>query len=120
MKQSNKTTSPEFKKLGEMLLIKRGTDGVRAVAKDIGISAATLSRIERGHTADIATLKKVCDWLGVELSEVLSGDNVQQKTSSTQPAARVHFRKNQTVAPETAQALAQLILAAQNQMAAQQ
>jgi len=120
MKQSHKKVAPEFKKLGEMLIIKRGTKGIRSVAEEVGVSAATLSRIERGYTADVATLKKVCDWLGVELSEILGGDDVQSKSANKTPSALVHFRKDQTVAPGTANALAQLILAAQEQMSAQQ
>lgn len=119
MKQSSKKTSPEFKRLGDMLLIKRGNSGIRSVAEEIGISAATLSRIERGYTADVDTLKKVCDWLGVELSTILGGESVQVPSKSGSSIAMVHFRKDQSIAPKTAQALAQLILAAQNQMTAQ-
>ena len=32
--------------------------------KEIGISKATLSRIENGKTPDAITLLKVCNWLG--------------------------------------------------------
>lgn len=35
----------------------------RTVAKQIGISAATLNRIERGHAMDAATFLKVLNWL---------------------------------------------------------
>ena len=118
MKQTDKKTAPEFQKLGDMLLIKRGTNGIRSTAEEIKISAATLSRIERGYTADIDTIKKVCDWLGVELSTILGGNEVQTLQKASSSVAMVHFRKDQTIAPKTAQALAQLILAAQNQMTA--
>lgn len=37
--------------------------GIREVAKDIGISAATLSRIERGENCDGQTLAKIICWL---------------------------------------------------------
>jgi len=37
--------------------------GVRAVSKEIGVSPATLSRIENGKTPDIETLAMVCQWL---------------------------------------------------------
>lgn len=119
MKQPEKKASPEFKKLGEMLLIKRGTSGIRTTAEEIKISAATLSRIERGYTADIDTIKKVCDWLGVDFGTILGGQETHVQSKDGAPLAMVHFRKDQTIAPKTAQALAQLILAAQNQMAAQ-
>lgn len=35
----------------------------RALAKDIGISAATLNRIERGNAMDAATLVKLLNWM---------------------------------------------------------
>lgn len=37
--------------------------GVRAVAEEIGISHGTLSRIERGESADGGTLIKILMWL---------------------------------------------------------
>jgi len=37
--------------------------GIRGVAKDIGISPATLSRIERGENCDGQTLAKIICWL---------------------------------------------------------
>ena len=55
-----------LKGLGNLLLQKRGSMGVRAAAGEIGISPATLSRIEHGHVQDIETLGKVCRWLGVD------------------------------------------------------
>lgn len=41
--------------------------GVRDAAREIGISAATFSRIERGEKMDGATLGKILTWLLVEL-----------------------------------------------------
>lgn len=37
--------------------------GIRAVAKQIGISHGTLSRIERGEDMDGATMVKIIKWL---------------------------------------------------------
>lgn len=37
--------------------------GVRELAPEIGISIATLSRIERGHALDADTFMKVLQWL---------------------------------------------------------
>lgn len=94
--------------LGRKLIDKRGVRGVRETAKEIGISHGTLSRLERGYLPDLETFGKVCRWLGVDPGEVLG----------TQPASRstikvaVHCRKTQALAPETAHALAQMIIAA--------
>ena len=51
--------------LGRMLVLYRAAAsyGVRELAPEIGISIATLSRIERGHTPDADTLLKVWTWL---------------------------------------------------------
>ena len=98
--------------VGRKLLETRSERGVREVAKEIGISPATLSRVERGHIPDLDTFGKVCRWLRIDPAEVLG---VEPRTAATamRPSAVVHFRKDQTLNPRTAQALAHLILAAQ-------
>ena len=94
--------------LGRKILEKRGKKGVRETAKLIGISHGTLSRLERGYLPDLETFAKVCKWLPIDPAEVLG---VIPQTRSA-PAAAVHCRKDQVLAPATAQALAQMILAA--------
>jgi transcriptional regulator with XRE-family HTH domain len=51
--------------LGAMLALYRAAHNwtVRDVAPRIGISIATLSRIERGHAMDADTMLKVWRWL---------------------------------------------------------
>ena len=95
--------------LGRKLLRKRGNRGIREVSKEIGISPATLSRVERGHLPDIETFGKVCKWLNLNPSEILGVKTMH----SVNPKIAVHFRKEQALKPETAQALASMILAAQ-------
>lgn len=41
----------------------RGSMGMRECGKIIGISAATLSRIEKGFVVDMATMKLIYEWL---------------------------------------------------------
>jgi len=100
--------------LGRRLAEKRKLRGIREVAKEIGVSPATLSRIERGYVPDIETFGKVCRWMKVDPGEILG---VKPKITNT-PKAAVHFKKDQTLQVETAQALAQMILAAQRAMMA--
>lgn len=100
---------PTLESLGRRVLDKRGGRGIREVAKEIGISHGTLSRVERGFLPDIATYQKICRWLGVNLSTITESPN-QKKQS---PTVEVHFRKQPTISPETAQALATMILTAQ-------
>lgn len=87
----------------------RGARGVREVAAEIGVSPATLSRVERGFMPDLETFGRICRWLTVDPAEILGVKDVVSK----RPAAAVHFRKDQTIHPTTAQALGEMILAAQ-------
>jgi transcriptional regulator with XRE-family HTH domain len=94
--------------LGRLVQEHRGERGVREVAKEIGISHATLSRVERGHLPDMKNYEKICKWLGIDMAAV---KGMPEAAPAVVP--QVHFRKKQTVSPQTAQALAQLILTAQ-------
>lgn len=100
--------------LGKKLADKRGSKGVRETAKEIGISHGTLSRLERGHLPDLDTFRKVCTWLGISPNDVLGVQNPTPQVSNV----AVHFRKKQTLAPVTAHALAEMILAAQRALLA--
>lgn len=94
--------------LGRQLEEKRGATGVRAAAKEIGVSPATLSRVERGYLPDLDTFAKICRWLAIDPGEVLG----ITPATSTPPRVAVHFKKDAVLAPKTAQALAQMVLAA--------
>jgi len=96
--------------LGRRVKEKRGDQGIRSAAKEIGISHATLSRVERGFLPDLENYKKICNWLGVDIEPASASRNAPPSAG----AAYVHFRKDPTTSPETAQALAELILAAQS------
>lgn len=98
-----------IEELGRLVVTRRGGRGVRAAAMDVGVSAATLSRVENGHMPDLETFAKICRWLDRDPREFLGLEDQVQQT----PQAVVHFRKKKTVAGETATALGELILAAQ-------
>ena len=89
---------------------KRGAVGIRQTADEIGISAATLSRVERGNLPDLETFKRICKWVEIDPGEVLG----YQPASTS--IVRVHFKKESTIKESTAKALASLILHAQEQM----
>jgi transcriptional regulator with XRE-family HTH domain len=95
--------------LGRLALGRRGDRGIREVASEIGISAATLSRVERGKMPDLETFGKICKWLRVDPASVLGVAPAKPASSGLS----VHFRKDQALSPDTAKALAQMILAAQ-------
>lgn len=92
--------------LGSMLARRRGNMGVRAAAREIGISPTTLSRIENGHVPDIGTLDKVCAWLGEETSRFTGVGNLQ-----------IAFKNRKAVPKATARSLANLIERASKQFA---
>lgn len=102
--------------LGKLVAEKRGPLGLRAAAATIGISPATLSRVEQGHLPDLGNFTKICRWLDVDPSTILGLDDV----GKDRPVAAVHFRKAQTMKLETAKALADMILATQRAMVARQ
>lgn len=95
--------------LGRLAAQKRGVVGVRAAAKEIGISPATLSRVERGFLPDLETFRKICQWLDINSDEVLGLSSPRRPTA---PQVTVHFKKAQALTPATAQALGQMVLAA--------
>jgi len=101
--------SLDIEKLGEMIIARRGTLGVRAAAKEIGISSATLSRIENNNVPDLATFAAICRWLGENPSKFLG----MQPAESNDTAASVHLRKKKTTSIDTATALGGMIVAAQ-------
>jgi transcriptional regulator with XRE-family HTH domain len=102
--------------LGQMLQRKRGSMGIRAAAGEIGISPATLSRIENGRIPDIDTLRKVCAWVGVDAAAYLG--TPADPHGAHAPDVQVVFKKDRAVTPKTSQALGKLIVAAYQQFAA--
>lgn len=86
------------------------------VAVEVGVSPATLSRVERGYLPDLETFGKLCFWLDIDPGEVLRIKRREPEKDA--PAAAVHFRKDQVIAARTAEALAKLILAAQRALVA--
>ena len=78
--------------------------GVRAAAKEIGISPTTLTRIEKGHVPDIGTLDKLTDWLDLESAKFTGLGDLQ-----------IAFKNKKAVPQATAQALAELITRAAQQ-----
>jgi transcriptional regulator with XRE-family HTH domain len=94
--------------LGRLILAKRNENGlgIRAAAKEIGISHATFARVEKGFLPDLENYEKIRMWLGIQ-------EHIPKSTSANISAPQVHFRRENTATPETAAALARMILAAQ-------
>ena len=92
---------------------KRGGRGIREVAREIGVSPATLSRIETGKQPDICTFKAICKWLHVDPSSLLGMQTPSGVPNDMAASVQAHFRAHKAMSPETAQNLANLIMAVQ-------
>jgi transcriptional regulator with XRE-family HTH domain len=104
-------------RLGNLLRERRGGRGVRDVATEIGVSPATLSRVESGKLPDLLTFRKLCTWLKVDPAEILEISDEKSPVPQAAPAAAVHLRADVLLSPEAAGDLAHLILAAQRELA---
>lgn len=105
-----------IEELGRRIVLRRGKMGVRAAAADVGVSPATLSRIENGQMPDLHTFAKICRWLELDPGDFLG----MSAKRSDAPSASVHFRKKRTVSQDTASSLAEMILAAQRALRARE
>lgn len=104
-------------RLGKMVRERRGDRGIRKVASDIGVSPATLSRVERGKLPDLDTFSKICEWLEVDPGEMLEMKKGIMSKKQEQPSSQVvvaaHLRADPAQDPDAAHDIAQLIMAAQ-------
>ncbi len=106
-------------RLGGLLRERRGGRGIRVVAEEIGVSPATLTRVEAGRLPDIETFKKICQWLKVNPADILGIDVPAPAGISDEPTApgvAFHPRADRTLLPEAAADLAQLIVAAHREV----
>jgi transcriptional regulator with XRE-family HTH domain len=105
--------------IGPLVRGKRGVRGIREVAADIGISYATLSRVENGKVPDLETFSKICKWLELDPSEILGCGNKTKPFQSKEGATVLaHFRAEKDLNSETLQALTEIILRARKMIEA--
>lgn len=97
-----------IRELAEKVRSKRAGQGIRAAAAEVGISSATLSRVENGGIPDVETFGRICNWLGDDPGQYLG-----LSASATRPSkVLVHFKKEAAIRPESATALSEMILLA--------
>jgi transcriptional regulator with XRE-family HTH domain len=112
--------SRSLESLGALVREKRGAKKLREAATEIGVSAATLLRVEGGKTPDVATFGKICKWLqldpgsflGFEATNAAQGLGI---ASAPHTQVSAHLRMDATSQLPTLQALAQMIILASNQ-----
>lgn len=98
--------------LGALVKAKRGGKRLRETAREIGVSPATLMRIENGRTPDIMTFTKICQWLKIDPRELMgySMESREQISREGRIYASAHLRSDRTPEKETLQALVSMIL----------
>jgi len=88
--------------------------GLRAASEQSGISASTLSRLERGVATslpDVETLSKLSTWLQVPVGSLMAAELPTQEAApdlSTPEVVEVHLRADKNLSRETAEALSKM------------
>lgn len=95
--------------LGAMVKKRRGASKLREAAKEIGISAPTLLRVESGRLPDLDTFGKICRWLQIDPGDFL-GRPSQQTAAPAETTISAHFKAERLPEPETLNALARMLL----------
>ena len=103
----NMSSSLDTEKFSEMIKSKRGNKGLRVLAKEINVSASTLSRIEQGNLPDIDTYLKLCEWL--EVSTDFFTKNVSEEKDEIKPKVIAHLRADKSLPQDTAETLIKMI-----------
>lgn len=105
--------------IGPLVKERRGVRGIREVSAEIGISYATLSRVENGKLPDLQTFSKLCRWLELDPGELLGCEGKPKASQSKKgTAVLAHFRADKNLDPNTLQALTELVLRAQKMIEA--
>jgi transcriptional regulator with XRE-family HTH domain len=107
-------------RLGALLRDRRGGRGIREVSKEIGISPATLTRVEAGRLPDLLTFRKISEWLKVNPAELLGLSTQDDRTPAIvdfSPETAVHLKADQALPVGAAADLAELIVCAHKELA---
>ena len=119
----------DIKRLSDLVRSKRGNRGLREIATIIGVSPATISRVERGTVPDVAkprlradysvrkagvTFLAICDWIEMPPYELIRNVNGTQKLDTSHSVC-ARLRTDKRLDSEVADALAVLIEFAYNQ-----
>ena len=103
--------------LGIEIKKKRKNQGIRETSKEIGISPATLSRVENGKLPDLDTFRKICNWLNIDGGTILGCSKSADKESPPLQSLSVHLKADKNLSPKVADALANMIISSQKMLA---
>lgn len=95
--------------LGRTLRERREREGLslREAARQAEVPPATFSRVEEGRLPDIATFRRLIDWLGMSADTFIQHRRVRLESTPEVIAEHLHADKNLT--PEAATHIAALV-----------
>lgn len=104
--------NPTLATLGAEVRKQRGNNTLRDVAKRIGISPATLMRVESGRVPDVETFGKLCRWLEIDPGAYLGFTPTKETQAKSDGLTTVsaHLKADAAPSPDTAHALAKMIM----------
>jgi transcriptional regulator with XRE-family HTH domain len=83
---------------------------LRTAAAEIGVSPATMSRVERGdYLPDRDNLFRLLDWVGAPVAEPSGPAEPHPPGAATMEAVELHLRADKDLAPADAETIAQLV-----------
>lgn len=90
----------------------------RDIAKELGVSASTFSRLGQGKGTDIDTFVTLTGWLGVAPDAFVEGEKAEFETSEeTLAVITSYLRADRNLKPRSAQAIETVLRAAYEQLA---
>jgi transcriptional regulator with XRE-family HTH domain len=102
--------SIDVRDLGKEIRRKRGTRSLKDIEGETGVSASTLSRIERGsHQPDLATVTRLAEWLSVTIRTAGNEEGEIRTTEDLKRAVEVYLRANKRLSEEAARSVAEAL-----------
>jgi transcriptional regulator with XRE-family HTH domain len=115
--------------LGDRVRAKRRSKklSIREAAEQIGVSAPTISRVERGHLPERENLLRLARWAGVRIDPVLHDDArrvrnalVHGPEASTVEAVELHLRADKNLSRNDAETLSEMFRLAYDALSGKQ
>ena len=115
--------------LGHRVRAKRRSKklSLREAAEELGVSAPTISRVERGHLPERESLLRLARWAGVRIDPVLHetarrvrNTVVHSPDASTVEAVELHLRADKNLNRDDAEALSEMFRLAYDALSAKQ
>lgn len=94
--------------LGSLIAQRRAELGLslRDASRQAGVPVATLARVEQGRTPDLATFRRLVEWLGVPPERFF---RATERTANTPDAIAVHLKMDPALSPEAADKIAGIV-----------